>query len=274
MAHYKFQTGCPRDVPLGLSVRFSLQQFSEVFKLRDASGSPYVLIGGQAVNYWAERYLEVEPQLKPLQPFTSEDIDFKGNVEDVRRIARQLGLTPVFPAKVAMTALAGVIPFRIGGIESNIEVVRRVPGVSGTAEVTAVEAEWNGLSIRVLDPISLLASKLELVAKVPQKDRRDALHLTILVPCVRGFLEEFLREVEAENIPAGHWLGAVNQVLKLTTTKRAVKIAGQHQIQWETILPLSAIERCQHPKVRRFREQQLGKGYQKSYTPSSESGGS
>ena len=256
-----------------MSVRFSLHQFSEVFKLRDATGSPYVLIGSQAVNYWAERYLETEPQLRPLQPFTSEDIDFKGNAEDVRRIARQLGLNPVFPVKVAMPALAGVIPFRISDIKSNIEIVRRVPGVSGTSEVTAIEAEWNGLSIRVLDPISLLASKLELVAKVAQEDRRDALHLKILVPCVRGFLEEFLLDVEAERVAASHWSGAVNPVLKLTTTRRARKIAEPHQIHWETIPPLSAIERCPHPKVRRFPEQQLGKTYQKSQVPSSRSEG-
>lgn len=68
-----------------------------MFKIRDAVGKPYLLIGGQAVNYWAERYLATEPQLEALQPFTSEDIDFKGGHEDVRRIAKQLELTPVFP---------------------------------------------------------------------------------------------------------------------------------------------------------------------------------
>jgi hypothetical protein len=57
---------------MGVTVGFSLQQFSEVFKIRDAAGQPYLLIGGQAVNYWAERYLAVEPQLEKLQPFTSE----------------------------------------------------------------------------------------------------------------------------------------------------------------------------------------------------------
>jgi len=58
-------------------VRISLREFSEVFKLRSAAGRPYVLIGGQAVNYWAERYLKSEPELERLLPFTSEDIDFK-----------------------------------------------------------------------------------------------------------------------------------------------------------------------------------------------------
>jgi hypothetical protein len=64
-----------------------------------------------------------------------------------------------------MTALAGVIPFQIGGLKSNIEVVRRIPGVSGSVDALAVQTEWNGKTIRVLDPISLLACKLELVER-------------------------------------------------------------------------------------------------------------
>ena len=73
---------------------FFLHQFSEVLQVRNAERQPYLLIGGQAVNYWAERYLAAEPELTKLQPFTSEDIDFKGSREDVQRIARQLLLRP------------------------------------------------------------------------------------------------------------------------------------------------------------------------------------
>ena len=249
---------------MGVTVGFSLQQFSEVFNIRDATGQPYLLIGGQAVNYWAERYLATEPQLKSLQPFTSEDIDFKGGSADVQRIARQLELAPSYPPKVQMTALAGVIPFKIGGMKSNIEVVRRIPGVSDSVDLLAVQAEWNGKAIRVLDPISLLACKLELVASVSQKKRRDVAHLKILLPCVRAFLNEFLQRVERNEIPAKHWLGAVNQVLKLTTDKRARKIASKHLIIWPEILPLTTIAKSQNEKIKRFREQQLEQGYKKS----------
>jgi len=165
---------------------FSLRQFSEVFKIRDATGQPYILIGGQAVNYWAERYRAIEPQLEALQPFTSEDIDFKGDQADVRRIATQLDLRPSFPPMVRMTALAGSIPIQISGLKSNIEVVR---------------------------------------------------------------------------LPARDWLKVANQVLKLTTNQRTRKIAGQHQINWPEILPLSAIAGSQHEKIRRFQAQQLEKGF-------------
>jgi len=249
---------------MGITVGFSLQQFSDVFKIRNATGQPYVLIGGQAVNYWAERYLAAEPELQKYLPFTSEDIDFKGNHDDVQRIARQLALHPSYPPKVALTALSGTIPFQIGDLKSNIEIVRRIPGVSESVDELAIEAALDGRSIRVLDPVSLLACKLELVASVPQEKRRDVAHLKMLVPCVRAFLHEFLEQVEIGQLPVRGWLGAANQVLKLTTSVRARKIAVKHQIAWKNILPLTAIAKSRNEKIGRFQEQQLEQGYKKS----------
>jgi hypothetical protein len=113
-----------------VGTRFPLRQFSTIFQIRNPAGHLYVLIGGQAVNYWAERYLSAEPDLKAYLPFTSEDIDFCGGRDDVKYIANQLKLTPVFPAEVAITALAGVIPLPLRAGQTNIEIVRTVPGVT------------------------------------------------------------------------------------------------------------------------------------------------
>ncbi len=55
MAHHQFQAGRPRHVQMGITVGFFLHQFEEVLQIRNAEGQPYLLIGGQAVNYWAER---------------------------------------------------------------------------------------------------------------------------------------------------------------------------------------------------------------------------
>jgi hypothetical protein len=252
---------------MGVIAGFRLRQFSEVFKIRDAAGQPYLLIGGQAVNYWAEHYLPSEPQLEKLQPFTSEDIDFKGSHADVERIARQLALPPSYPPKVAMTALSGAIPFQIGDLKSTIEVVRRIPGISSSMATPAIEAEWEGNTIRVLDPVSLLACKLELAATVLQEKRRDVAHLKILLPCVRSFLGELLQQVEIGSLPAREWLKVANQVLKLTTSVRARKIANRHRIDWKDILPLAAIAKSQHEKIRRFQEQQLERGFRKGISP-------
>lgn len=240
-----------------MGVRFSLQQFAAVFNVRNADGLPYILIGGQAVNYWAERYLLQEPDLQKLVPFTSEDIDFKGERADVKRIAEQLRLSAGYPHKVEMTALAGFIPFRIGDLQSCIEVVRTIPGVSGSVETLAIEAEWAGKKIRVLDPVSLLACKLALATSVSQAVRRDADHLRILGPCLRAFLREFLKGVEQGQLPARGWLGAANRVLKLTSSARARKAAKEFGIDWSGVLPMDEITASNHEKLVGFRTRQL-----------------
>lgn len=241
-------------------MRFSLQQFSRVFDVRNPEGLPYILIGGQAVNYWAERYLAIEPELQKLLPFTSEDIDFKGNRNDAQRIAEQLELSPVYPHKIEMTALAGAIPFRIGDLKSNIEIVRSVPGVSqGTIESLAIQAEWSGKQIRVLNPVSLLICKLELALTVSQQKRRDIEHLRILILCVRGFLREILEHVDRGALPAKGWLGAVKQILKATTSARGHRAAKRFKIDWSEVFPFSEIARSKHDKIVQFREKQLAR---------------
>lgn len=156
-----------------------------------------------------------------------------------------------------MTALAGCVPFQIGDLKSNIEIVRTVPGISGSIDALAIEAELAGKFIRVLDPISLLACKLDLLATVSQENRRDLEHIRILVPCVRAFLREFLLQVEQDELPVRGWLGAANRVLKLTTSSRGRKIAGRFNIDWSEILPLQEIDQSKHEKIIRFREHHL-----------------
>ena len=177
-------------------------------------------------------------------------------------IARLLGLNPSYPPKVEMAALSGFISFQIGGLKSAIEVVRRIPGVPETA-TPAIQAEWEGKTIRVLDPVSLLACKPELAATVSQENRQDVRHLKILLPCVRAFLDELLHRVEIGTLPAKDWLKVANQVLKLTTNHRARRLASRHEIHWPDILPLDAIAKSRNQKIKRFRVQQLEQGYRK-----------
>jgi len=50
----------------------------------------------------------------------------------------------------------------------------------------------------------------------------------------------------------------------LTTNHRARKIASKYQLNWPDMLPLSAIAKSQHEKIRRFQEKQLEQGYRTS----------
>lgn len=243
---------------------FSLAQFKSVFKIRDSEGQPYILIGGQAVNFWATRYISVEPGMAAWLPFTSRDIDFKGTRSDAVLIGQQLSLNPKLPPIMAITALAGAIPLTIDGHPSNIEIVRSIPGVSDQdAEKHAIEREFEGETIRVLDPISLLHAKAKLALLVSQKDRRDVDHVKILIYCVRAFLREALALAEEEPALVRGWLGATEKSMSLTESSTGKRLAERFSMNWREILPLDEITKCALPKVMQFREKRLPSWKQK-----------
>lgn len=134
-----------------------------------------------------------------------------------------------------------------------------MPGTSSNVDALALEARWGDKTIRIIDPISLLASKLELAATVSQAGRNDVLHLKILLFCVRAFLTDLLQRVENKEIPSRNWLLAANQVLKLTTNRRAQKLGLKHSIAWLDILPRVAIAKSPDEKVKRFYELQFAR---------------
>ncbi len=239
-------------------MRFSLKQFHGAFDIKDSAGTPYVIIGGQAVNYWAETFLDSEPALAQFLPFVSKDIDFIGTRADVLKVAKALGLATRLPHKRMRTAFAGAVLFKIGNEYANVEFVRTMPGVRET-ELTrwAVVSERDGKTIRVADPVSMLICKLNLALTVDQAGRRDADHARILVICVRAFLRETLRGVEVGDLPARGWLGAVERVLKLaesTLGRRAARVLG---IEWRQSLPETEIDVSQNAQVVQLRSRRF-----------------
>jgi len=80
-------------------VAYSLDQFDAVLKAANDGGQPYLLIGGQAVYFWASLYIGEEQALEQWRPFTSKDIDFQGGRFDLIRFAKQLGLSRVSHTK-------------------------------------------------------------------------------------------------------------------------------------------------------------------------------
>ena len=237
---------------------FKLQEFEEVFEIRNAQGESPVLIGGQAVNYWAETYLAQEQSLEKWRPFTSEDIDFHGRRDDVIRAAKKLGVRAELPHRKQMTPWAGMVPFKIGDTRTSIDFVRILPGFPNSKiESLAVAAVRNGKQLRVLDPISLLSCKAYLATRVDQKERRDADHMRIMVVCVRAFLREVLHGMESGQITERGWLNAIKRLLKLSETRLGKKVAKQFGVDWQQALPLLEIAISSHRAAIQLREKRL-----------------
>src|SRR5436190_19769440 len=52
--------------------------YLEIFHDLDSAGSSATIVGGQAVNFWAELFQADEPEILNFRPFTSTDLDLVG----------------------------------------------------------------------------------------------------------------------------------------------------------------------------------------------------
>lgn len=117
-----------RPVPLPLpepGAKFEPGDFDEVLQHIPET---CVLIGGQAVAWWAKKYNVAT--LHGLQvDAASKDIDFWGRHADLFRLADWLKKPPYLPNKRELTFLIGALQIMAAGKRTALELLHRVPGL-------------------------------------------------------------------------------------------------------------------------------------------------
>jgi hypothetical protein len=178
-----------------------------------------VLVGGQAVNFWASFYQRRVPALAREAPFTSKDIDFCGDKRTVRVCAERLGGTPRVATFDDATPNNGTVVFvDAAGITRTLDIVSAPFGLEA-AEVhdTAVPVELaddagvsTGVHFYVMHPVLCMESRAHNVVGLPGSydtlQGRKQLRLSVV------FARAFLLDVLDGGIDAED---AVRTVLKL-----------------------------------------------------------
>ena len=233
--------------------------FLEVLRLPGPDGLPRIILAGQAVNVWADRYLAVEPGLREFLPFTSKDLDLLGDRWDLDALARATGW-PKRPAqqKIFIPSAGFLEMPRQGRAPVKVEVLKRLYGVT-TEEIrsAALVIEHEGVQLRVVHPISLLEAKLHNAIHLPQQARHDVKHLKMMVLCVRGFLREKLVDVQAGRLSERDCVGLCEKVLRLADSRTAAQAAKRHGINWTDALPLKELNESTHTRLRNFAHKRL-----------------
>ncbi len=170
-----------------------------------------VLVGGQAVNFWAERYRDAVPALAAAAPFTSKDVDFCGNRQDVDAIAARLGgdahhAEPFDPGPNIGVVLAKDDTDKLIRID-----ILRVPFGLDAAEVRRLSVGLDEVfedgrvaPLRVMHPVISMESRAYNTAFLPGYGQPEGVQqLRASVLCAHEFLREILRD------------GRVRDVLKL-----------------------------------------------------------
>lgn len=167
-------------------------------KLLRAAGDDLVLIGGQALAYWAHRYGVVVPEDIVA---ISADTDFlaqgANDREAVERMARTLQGTAHYPSRSALTSLVGQAHLDLNDDEFiNVDVVFKVVGMTPEeVRKRQVRVELDGVSFHVLHPLDVLRSRLaNLYELVEKQNPKGVMQLRLAVDVGRSFLRQLSRE--------------------------------------------------------------------------------
>ena len=213
--------------------RLSPRDFDEVlWHLRPGC----VLVGGQAVAFWSERY-----RASGLQTVTSEDIDFWGSREDLVNLAKAMKRQPICPHQYEMTVWIGAMPLEVAGQRTLVEFLHTVPGLdTNNPENASVDQEMQVRGqprrIRVLTPVSLIIAKIHNLRHFDQTGRADEFHLKTCLAGLRPFFDELMQAKEFRLV---FW--NVRRLVDCAQMRPNQKIAAQYGFDILSAVPVDAI---------------------------------
>lgn len=173
-----------------------------------AAAEHVVLIGGQALNFWAEHYVSRTTLLADEGPYASKDIDFCGTQEELRLCATALGGRVKYqPADARSLCIGIVYYFDAHDRERQLDFLSKpfgleTEGVYDMSFPATLKARDGGeVTIRIMHPFHCFMSR---VANVGGLEKYQTEHgvkqLKASLLCMRTFLEEQLDEGEVTTV--------------------------------------------------------------------------
>ncbi len=218
-----------------------------------------LIVGGQAVNLWAEIYVPAEPELHQFEPFTSKDADIHGNRELAEILHRRSGWMCRFFDEPRQTAVAILTKSaEAGAPKLKVEVLRTVFGIgAGDLSRNLVREIRPGELYRIPDPLVLLKAKLANVARLSVEKRpQDLKHARMLIPICRAYFLEMHAAIGRPDMTERNFLGAVAYATEIITSRDATAVVARHALDLTAIFPRTLGD-SPHEKVRRFAQEQL-----------------
>ena len=231
----------------GKSGPFDIREAAEI--IRGITGDRLVLVGGQAVNYWAERFRAEDPGLEPLAPFTSADIDFLGRAEAVESIARRFhGKARFADWDHQNTPEIAVVEGTYNGKPLRIDFLGSVIGPSNVdirQSALKVTEQTSGTSFLALHPLHLLECRLGNVAgPLKRHDEQSLRQLKAAIRVTANYIRHRLRDPEGGPRKA---LNQIERVFALADEDQALFAKARHNIDLIEAIPTDIVPELPQP---------------------------
>jgi len=185
------------DAPPPLSPQEVRRVLHRLQALTDAGHT--VVVGGQAVYFWAYFFSSRQPSLLRGAPPTSKDLDLCGNRDTVLQAAELLGGKPVLPEMDHVAPSAGIVNFRDAeGHERVLDVITAPYGLAKRDVVErAIRVRYqpprsHAVHFWVMNPVHCMQSRVHNVIGLQQQGRHALRQLRVSIPCAREFLRSLL----------------------------------------------------------------------------------
>ncbi|MCX6955844.1 MAG: hypothetical protein NTV51_27180 [Verrucomicrobia bacterium] len=213
-----------------------------------------LIVGGQAVNLWAEIYSSTEPELGQFEPFTSKDADIHGDRALAEILYRRSGWCCRFFDEPRQPAVAILTKSNAATTtELKIEVLRSVYGLNhDDLSRNQVREMRPGELYRLPDPFVMLKAKLANVAQLSVEKRpQDLKHVRMLIPISRAYFLEMHAAIGRPDMSERNFLGAVAYATEIVTSTHGRTVSQRHGLDLLAIFPASLAD-SPHEKIRRF----------------------
>ena len=162
--------------------------------LRALGGTGAVLIGGQALNLWCERYAKRVDALRESAPFTSKDVDAQGDRRALDACAWKLNASAVYPDHEDTTN-SGYVAVTLGGKTIELQFLVHPFGLTQReADDTAIHIEVADFTLRVLHPVLVMESRIANVMGLHRTDAHSLGQARASIHCAREFMCDLVND--------------------------------------------------------------------------------
>jgi hypothetical protein len=201
-----------------------------------------LIVGGQAVNLWAELYAPELAGLDDYRPFVSKDADIYGTRALAKTLAQRAGWKCHFDEKRSSIVVAILTkPWTPERASLTIEVLGEVNGLVEADLATSTVVELGGIDrYRIPPPTVLLKAKLYNLASLFWSERpQDLKHTRMLCEMVPHYLNELHAECLAGKVAEKTFVAAVNYTAGIVTAGYAGNAARSHGLDLRRVVPPS-----------------------------------
>lgn len=217
-------------------------------QLLHAASEDVVLVGGQALSFWVNFY-SIDLISHNIVGAISRDADFLGERKDVKHIADGVSGKAIYPSEREMTAIAGQVIMRLDQNEYlNIDVIHRVVGIDADAvRRRALQAEFDGVSFRVMHPLDVLKSRIENLATLQDKQTPEGIiQAKLALQVANKFVTAIAGNTDGQKLA----LKSIEAIVNIAKTSAGYKCAREFGIDFFHAIPKSSVEDEQFHQMR------------------------